>query len=111
MKSLDPLLKDREGFLWVAEQKKFAKFKPGKYEVKKGISNNDLINLLRSGNQVPVRISFNNQNTLQDLAGRIATQIEADSTSLINTFTDADFLQQKGITGSSNAWVFYSKHL
>lgn len=98
MTSLDPFLKDKEGFFWVAKQKKFTKFKPGKYKIKKGMSNNDLVNLLRSGNQTPIKVSFNNQNTLSELAGRIATQIEADSTSLINAFTDSDFLEEKGIS-------------
>lgn len=94
--SLKAFVNDEDDFLWVADKKKFSKVKPGKYQLTKGMSNNDLVNLLRSGNQTPVKVSFNNQNTLQDLAGRIAVQIEADSTSLINAFTDEDFLQKKG---------------
>lgn len=96
--SLNDFVKSEDDFLWVAEKKKFSKVKAGKYQLKEGMSNNDLVNLLRSGNQTPVKVSFNNQNTLQDLAGRIAVQIEADSTSLINAFTNADFLQDKGIS-------------
>jgi len=98
MKVLNPFLKDQEGFFWVAKQKKFTKFKPGKYQLTTGMSNNDVINLLRSGNQTPVKVSFNNQSTLQSLAGRIATQIEADSASLIQSFTDNVFLEKKGIS-------------
>ncbi|MBL4605009.1 MAG: endolytic transglycosylase MltG, partial [Flavobacteriaceae bacterium] len=77
--SLARFIKDPEDFLWVAEKKKFKNIKGGKYEIPEGLSNNDLINLLRSGQQVPVQISFNNQDTLEKLAGRIASQIEADS--------------------------------
>lgn len=95
--SLKDFVNDEDNFLWVAEKKKFTKVKPGKYQLKEGMSNNDLVNLLRSGNQTPVKVSFNNQNTLQDLAGRIAVQIEADSASLLKVFTDKDFLQKKGI--------------
>lgn len=98
MKALDSFIDDKENFIWVSEKKKFKKFKPGKYKIEKGMSNNDLINLLRSGNQTPIKVSFNNQNTLEELAGRIAIQIEADSTSLINSFKDPDFLSEKKIT-------------
>ena len=96
--SLKDFVNNQDDFLWVADMKKFSKVKGGKYQLKEGMSNNDLVNLLRSGNQTPVKVSFNNQNTLQDLAGRIAVQIEADSTSLVEAFTNADFLKQKGIS-------------
>lgn len=98
LKALDSFIEDKDDFLWVAEQKKFSKFKPGKYKIEKGISNNDLINLLRSGNQTAVKVSFNNQNTLEELAGRISAQIEADSISLISAFKDKEFLSQKDIS-------------
>jgi len=95
--SLEGFINDKESFLWVAEKKKFTLVKPGKYQLIEGMSNNDLINLLRSGNQTPINVSFNNQNTLMELAGRIATQIEADSTSLMNAFLDKKFLSTQGI--------------
>ncbi len=96
--SLRDFVSSEDDFLWVADKKKFSKVKAGKYQLKEGMSNNDLVNLLRSGNQTPVKVSFNNQNTLQDLAGRIAVQIEADSTSLLKAFTNTDFLKEKGIS-------------
>jgi len=52
-----------------------------------------MINTLRSQNQ-PVSLVFNNQERLEDLAGRIATQIEADSLSLIETMQDSTFLAE-----------------
>jgi UPF0755 protein len=96
-KSLEGFVNDQESFLWVAEKKNFTKMKPGRYQLTEGMSNNDLVNLLRSGNQTPVNVSFNNQNTIMDLAGRIATQIEADSASLVNAFLDKKFLFTQGI--------------
>jgi len=87
-----PLLKNKEDFEWVAEKKKFTKPKAGKYQIEEGMNNNELVNLLRSGKQIPVNLTFNNQHTLEDLAGRISKQIEADSISLLNAFTDEDFL-------------------
>jgi len=90
--SLKPLLKDLSTFEAVAQRKGYiANIKPGKYALKKGMNNNEIINTLRSAN-LPVRVSFNNQESLPDLAGRISEQIEADSVSLLQAFNDPGFL-------------------
>ena len=98
---LTPLLIDVETFVAVANRKKYsANIKPGKYEIKKGMNNNDIINSLRVNN-IPVRVSFNNQESLGSLAGRISTQIEADSISLLNAFKENDFLKANKFTSST----------
>lgn len=92
---LDPLLKDIETFKAVAHKKKYdINFKPGKYELIKGMNNNDLVNSLRVNN-LPIKVSFNNQESLASLAGRVATQIETDSIALITAFKDEHFLKEK----------------
>ncbi|AKA33700.1 endolytic transglycosylase MltG [Flagellimonas lutaonensis] len=94
--SLEPLLKDLGSFRAVADRKGYStNIKGGKYAIKKGMSNNDIINTLRSKN-LPVRVSFNNQESLFHLAGRIAEQLEADSVSLVSTMNDPDFLATNG---------------
>ncbi|MBT8319662.1 MAG: endolytic transglycosylase MltG, partial [Gramella sp.] len=70
-----------------------ANIRPGRFFLEKGMNNNDLVNRLRSGNR-PVKVIFNNQERLEDLAGRISEQIEADSVSLIKAFRDDDFLAE-----------------
>ncbi|WP_203256997.1 endolytic transglycosylase MltG [Hyunsoonleella ulvae] len=93
---LEPLLKDIASFDVLAEQKKYtSNIKSGKFAIKKGMNNNDIINSIRSGN-IPVKVAFNNQNSLEKLAGRIAKQIEADSLALINAMTDTEFLSSNG---------------
>ena len=57
------------------------------------MSNNDIITVLRSEN-LPIKVSFNNQNSLQDLARRVSDQIEADSLSLMKAFEDPNFCHQ-----------------
>ncbi|MCH4824173.1 endolytic transglycosylase MltG [Gramella lutea] len=90
--TLRPLLKDPEAFQLVAQKKGYdSNVRPGKYFLEKGMTNNELVNRLRSGNQ-PVKVIFNNQERLEDLAGRISEQIEADSASLIQTFKDPEYL-------------------
>lgn len=89
-----PLLKNIETFDALAKQKRYtSNIKAGRYAIKKGMNNNDIINSIRSKN-IPVKVSFNNQESLEKLAGRISAQIEADSISLINAMTDASFLEQ-----------------
>ena len=94
IQQLRPLVKDIESFDAIARKKGYANnLKPGRFILKKGMNNNEMINTLRSQNQ-PVSLVFNNQERLEDLAGRIATQIEADSLSLIETMKDSTFLAE-----------------
>ncbi len=91
---LTPYLRDVNSFVWLAKKKGYAnRVKPGKYVLIKGSNNNQLITNLRSRN-IPVKVSFNNQERLENLAERIAAQIEVDSLSLIKTFTDPEFLKK-----------------
>ncbi len=96
LKQLKPLLQDAQSFHMVAKQKGYMQnLKPGKYILRRGMSNNDIVNTLRSAN-TPVAVVFNNQERLENLAGRVAQQIEADSLSLLNSFKDATFLAENG---------------
>lgn len=93
---LDPLLENMDTFVQVAKRKGYlSNIKPGKYRIKKGMNNNEIINSLRSNN-IPVKVAFNNQETIADLAGRIAAQIEPDSLELLSVFNSSDFLKTNG---------------
>lgn len=101
-------------FLWVAAKKSFSTPKAGRYLLRQGMSNNDLVNMLRSGNQTALKVSFNNQDTLEKFAGRIAEQLEIDSISIINSFTEKSFLDKNKLTKKSvlqicipNSYEFY----
>jgi UPF0755 protein len=98
---LEPLLIDIEAFDALATQKKYTtNLKAGRFVIAKGMSNNDIINSIRSKN-VPLQIAFNNQEKLSKLAGRISFQIEADSVSLLNAMTDPEFLKSSGFTSKT----------
>jgi UPF0755 protein len=95
---ITPLLKDVESFVSVAERKGYvSNIKSGHFAIKKGMNNNDIINAIRSSNK-PVKIAFNNQERIENLAGRIATQIEADSLSLLLAMKEPNFLKANGFT-------------
>ncbi|WP_372793561.1 endolytic transglycosylase MltG [Lutibacter sp.] len=110
-----PFLKRVKPFVWVATKKNYTNtIKPGKYHISEGLNNNQLVNLLRSGKQTVVKLSFNNQDTFEKLAGRIAEQIEADSISLLNALTNASFITEAGFNKNTaigmyipNTYEFY----
>ena len=69
---MEPLLKDLKTFESAADKKGYStNIKAGKYAIKKGMSNNDIVNSLRS-------------------------QIEADSIALLSAFGELDFLKANG---------------
>ncbi|SDX52454.1 UPF0755 protein [Lutibacter oricola] len=102
-----PFLKRVKPFNWVANKKNYPNtIKAGKFHITNGMNNNDLVNLLRSGKQTTIKLSFNNQDTFEKLAGRIAEQIEADSISILKAIKDPTFLKQNGFE-SKNALAMY----
>lgn len=102
-------------FRWLSEQKKYTKnIKPGRYKLTDNMNNNDLINMLRIGNQEPVRVTFNQVNSFQQLAAAVSKNIEADSTQLISYWLNEATHQNFGFSKSSfiamflpNTYEFY----
>lgn len=105
-KKIAPFVNDLDNFVWVANRKKFTSIKAGRYIVKENMSNNDLVNMLRSSNQTAINLSFNNQDTLEKLASRISKQIEADSITLINSFLDELFLRENNFNPQNVLGIF-----
>lgn len=98
LNTLKPLVKDVASLDWLAKKKAYYKYiKPGHYVIPKGSNNNDIITILRSKN-TPISISFNNQERLENLAGRVAQQLDTDSLALVAAFRDKDFLKQHNFT-------------
>ena len=76
-------------FDWIAKRKNYpANVKPGRYVISHKMSYLEIINMFRSGDQVPVNITFNNIRTINDLAGRVGGRISADSASIAGFLED-----------------------
>jgi len=90
------IITDQSSFHTTAKFMKYdqAKIKSGQYQIFKNWNNRKIIQSLRSGKQLPVKMSFNNVRTISSLAGRLAIYIEPDSLALIEYFTDEDILNQ-----------------
>lgn len=101
------IIHDPKTFEWIADKKKYPSLvKPGRYVIEKDLSYIELINILRSGNQTPVKITFNNIRTLNDLAGKIGKQINADSTHIIDFLNDPGNYFKDGFTRENIISVF-----
>jgi UPF0755 protein len=93
LNQLDSYLLNVDDFDVLAKRKKY-NVRPGKYQIKNGMNNNDIINSLRSNN-ITVNVIYNNIVDLNDLAGKISNQIEADSISFLNSFK-TEFFKERG---------------
>lgn len=96
-KILTPYVKDFDQLDAVFQQVSFEQsYIPGRFLLKKGMSNYDLIQALKYN--VPVKLTFNNQETIEKLVSRISSQIEPDSIALMNVFLEPEFLEENNLT-------------
>jgi len=64
------VMKNMKAFKWVARRKECRDYiKAGRYHFREGMSANQVVNILRSGLQEPVNLTFNNIRTPEQLAG------------------------------------------
>ena len=105
-KQITPLVKDSITFFNAAYKTKyFLNIKAGRYEIKKGFSNKEIINTLKFQNK-PVKVTFNNLERIENLASRISNFIEPDSLSLMNSFNDVNFLNENNLNSESVFSIF-----
>ncbi len=91
------VVKDIESFVWVAQKKGYTQnIKGGRYLLEQGMNNNQLINLLRSGQQEAINITFNNIRQPEQLASVISSKLMVDSTELVSLFNDVSFIKDLG---------------
>jgi UPF0755 protein len=93
------IVKDTATFNWAAQNMKYTtRVKAGKYRLTPGMSNRRLINMLASGTQEPVTLSFHTMRLKQNFAAFVGKKIEPDSAAIINLLDSADFVKQYGFT-------------
>ena len=94
-------------FRWISEQKRYTNnIKSGRYLLKDGMNNNQLVNLLRSGRQTPVNVVFNNLRNKEEFAAKIASQLELDSLQILDAMLDTTFLSQLGLDAFNVSTLF-----
>lgn len=96
-----------QGFRWLAERKNYStRIKPGRYRIPKGMSMNDLVNMLRAGEQEPVDLAFHMIDDIYELAGRVAQVLEPDSASFLNAFEDPALQEELGLNEATMISLF-----
>jgi UPF0755 protein len=101
------LILNRTSFEWLSERKKYpGLIKAGHYRIRDGMSNDELINMLRLGEQVPVKVIFNNIRTREQFAKRIGEQLEADSASFISLLNDSAYMEKFGVGTETALTIF-----
>lgn len=101
------IIKDRKTFDWAAGKKNYAEnIHPGRYRIRQNMSNNQLLDMLRSGLQEPVNVVINVARTPEDLATKIATQIEAGQDDMMMLMNDEAYLHTLGFTKETIIGMF-----
>ena len=103
---LNPYLKNTQYFVLAAKKKGYnERVRSGKYIINKGMGNNEIINTLRS-KSLTVNVTFNNQETIENLAKRISDQIEPDSIQLVESFFNSSFLKSNNLNKENLISIF-----
>lgn len=86
------------GTFWSAAQKMDLQgpLKPGRYLLKEGMNNRTLINMLKAGNQEPIKLKIQNLRKKENLAGLLAKNMEIDSISFMRLLDSTEFIEKFG---------------
>jgi UPF0755 protein len=90
-------------FNFVAKQLKYKTIKPGKYEIKKGMSLFNLVRILKNDRQSPVNLVIIKFRTKEEFARRIGKEFETDSMKMISFLNNNDSLRHYDL--DTNTWA------
>lgn len=97
MKSLtgNDIINNPKSFNFLATQMDvWEKLKPGKYEIKKGMSLFEIARMLRNGKQSPVNLIITKLRTKENLASLVGRKFEIDSTQFMQFLNNNDSLKK-----------------
>ncbi|MFI5163493.1 MAG: endolytic transglycosylase MltG [Sphingobacteriales bacterium] len=101
------IVKDSSSFNSAANGMSYpSRVKPGRYHLEEGMTNRRLINMLASGAQEAVPLSFHNLRQKTDFAGFISKKLEIDSVSMLRLLDSSQFVSQYGFTTDNVYAVF-----
>ena len=104
--TINKKIKSPKTFLKAAKRMDYIEnIKSGRFNILKGAGNKEIINSLKFNN-TPLTVTFNNQERIHDLAGRVSKQILADSVSLLNAFLEKSFLEDNGFNEINSMSIY-----
>jgi UPF0755 protein len=95
------VLKNISWFNRVAGWKGYKNIKPGRYEIKKGMSISALVSMLKSGQQSPVNFVITKIRTKEALAKKVGSVFECDSLQMMNFLNNNDTLKKYGLDSNT----------
>ena len=91
----DKVINDALSFGFVAKTLGYQEaVKPGLYKIDPKMNNLQLIRMLRSGAQVPVRVTFNNIRTKEELSEKITANLEVTSEQFLQLIQDSVYIRK-----------------
>ncbi len=101
---------------WLTDEKLFTQVatlmnypdhvKPGRYKIENAMKARELVTRLRSGDQAPINLTFNNLRTIEQLAGVTARYLECDSAEFLTAMQDTTILQEFGVNQETLRAIF-----
>jgi UPF0755 protein len=70
--------------------------KPGRYELTTGMTNRQVINLLKSGRQTPLKLTFTNVRLRRELATKLSKQIDAKPRQIDSLLSSPSYTKSLG---------------
>ncbi len=101
------IIKNKKFFVIISKLKKYDIYvKPGKYKINNGLSNWNLVNLLRSGNQEPVKVLIPSVRTVEALCEKVAPYFEFSEQQLVDYLNSDEFLNLYSLDNYSVPSIF-----
>lgn len=80
--------------------------KPGRYKIKRSMTNQEAVRMLRSGNQSPVKLTFNNVRLKQDLVKRVSKNLNLSPAQLEKLLNDPKTVGKYGFDTTNIVSMF-----
>jgi UPF0755 protein len=98
---------DRLSLHFVAKLMKYpGHVKPGRYELKEGYTNRQLINVLKAGIQSPLKLTFTNVRLRRELATKLSGQIDARPEQIDSLLSSPSYTRKLGFDTTTVMTMF-----
>ena len=104
--SISPYVKNKEQFAEVAKSKNMDRFfQAGRYRIKSGTNNTDLVNMIKAGNQTENTFRIGDFFTVYQMVGKVVKKTELDS---LRFATDLDKIATtKGLSNAEDLKKYF----
>lgn len=99
-------IEDEASFRKCVEKEGFKTIRAGRFKITPSWGNKALLRHLKIGEQAPVKVVYNYERTIENIAAKTARFVEPDSATIVAKFNDKDFLASKGLTTETLMTIF-----